>query len=200
MGEIARTIMPILQALMPGFLVMIIFYWLADAKKPGQFEQVVQALICTGVIRLAVEPIGFLAIWLGQWYSFGAWGPSAATGWSIGLAVALGLGLSFLSQHDIAYRFARKVGLTSRASVGEWRYAFLRFPDRGVVLNLKDGRRLMGYPLAWPAEPEGGHFLMEFPTWIDGDEVFPQTGVSFLLIPNDDVQWVEFLEPQGAST
>ena len=56
----------------------------------------------------------------------------------------------------------------------------------------------MGYPLAWPAEPETGHFLMEFPTWLVDDEAQPQDGVTFLMVANSDVQWVEFLEPQGS--
>jgi hypothetical protein len=55
----------------------------------------------------------------------------------------------------------------------------------------------MGYPYAWPAEPENGHFVMQYPTWIVGEDAKPQDGVSFLMVANTDVQWVEFLEPQG---
>ncbi|WP_330210460.1 DUF6338 family protein [Pseudomonas sp. AM4(2022)] len=197
MGEIAGKLLPVLQALMPGFLATIVFYWLADAKKPGQFEQVIQALICTALITFVVDLISEMLRWVGQWHSFGQWTTNVATTWSLALAVVFGLCLAYLSQHDLLYKFARRIGLTSRASVGEWRYAFLRFPDRGIVLNFKDGRRLMGYPLAWPAEPEEGHFLMEFPTWLVDDEAQPQEGVTFLMVSNSDVQWVEFLEPQG---
>lgn len=189
--------MPILQALLPGFLAMVVFYWLADAKKPGQFEQVIQALICTGLIKILVDGIAVIAVWVGQWGALGVWTENVATSWAVALAVGFGLALAYFSRHDVLYKFARKVGLTAKASVGEWRYAFLRFPDRGVVLSLKDGRRLMGYPLAWPAEPESGHFVMEFPTWVVGDDLVPQDGVTYLLIANSDVQWVEFLEPQG---
>ena len=196
MGEIAGELMPILQALLPGFLMMIVFYWLADAKRPGQFEHVIQALICTGLIKFLVDGVSLVALWIGQWHVLGLWTENVAMAWAIALAIVFGLGLAYFSQHDVLYKFARKVGLTSRASVGEWRYAFLRFPDRGVVLSLKDGRRLMGYPLAWPAEPEGGHFVMEYPTWVVGEELVPQVGVTYLLIANSDVQWVEFLEPQ----
>lgn len=197
MGEIAGELVPLLQALLPGFMMTVVFYWLADAKKPGQFEHVIQALICTGLIRTLVELISSLAISIGKWKAFGVWSENVAMAWAIALAIGLGLGLAYCSQHDLLYKFARKVGLTSRASVGEWRYSFLRFPDRGIVLNLKDGRRLMGYPLAWPAEPADGHFLMEYPTWLDGSDLIPQEGVTFLLIANADVQWVEFLQPQG---
>lgn len=198
MDEAVSKLLPVLQALLPGFLATVVFYWLADAKKPAQFEQVIQALICTALIKFFVDLISEIALWIGQWHTFGVWTANVATTWSIVLAVAFGLGLAYLSQHDLLYRFARRIGLTSRASVGEWRYAFLRFPDRGVVLNFKDGRRLMGYPLAWPAEPETGHFLMEFPTWLVDDEAQPQDGVTFLMVANSDVQWVEFLEPQGS--
>ncbi|ROR61685.1 UNVERIFIED_ORG: hypothetical protein EDF86_0514 [Pseudomonas psychrophila] len=189
--------MPILQALLPGFLAMVVFYLLADAKKPGQFEQVIQALICTGLIKILVDGIAVIAFWIGQRFTLGAWTENVATSWAVGLAIVFGLALAYFSRHDVLYKFARKIGLTAKASVGEWRYAFLRFPDRGVVLSLKDGRRLMGYPLAWPAEPESGHFVMEFPTWVVDEELVPQDGVTYLLIANSDVQWVEFLEPQG---
>ncbi|MCW2099740.1 UNVERIFIED_ORG: hypothetical protein M2393_002036 [Pseudomonas psychrophila] len=197
MDEIAGTLMPILQALLPGFLAMVVFYLLADAKKPGQFEQVIQALICTGLIKILVDGIAVIAFWIGQRFTLGAWTENVATSWAVGLAIVFGLALAYFSRHDVLYKFARKIGLTAKASVGEWRYAFLRFPDRGVVLSLKDGRRLMGYPLAWPAEPESGHFVMEFPTWVVDEELVPQDGVTYLLIANSDVQWVEFLEPQG---
>lgn len=199
MGEIAGELMPILQALLPGFVMMIVFYWLADAKKPTQFEHVIQALICTGLIKLLVDGVSVLAMWIGGWFAVGFWTDNVATTWSLVFAVGFGLALAYLSQHDVLYKLARKVGLTSRASVGEWRYAFLRFPDRGVVLNFKDGRRLMGYPLAWPAEPEGGHFVMEFPTWITAKGAEPQDGVTYLMVANSDVQWVEFLEPQESA-
>ncbi len=199
MGEIAGELMPILQALLPGFVMMIVFYWLADAKKPTQFEHVIQALICTGLIKFLVDGISVFAVWVGKWFVLGLWTENVAMAWSLVFAIVFGLGLAYLSQHDVLYKFARKVGLTSRASVGEWRYAFLRFPDRGVVLNFLDGRRLMGYPLAWPAEPEGGHFVMEFPTWLDGDKVIPQDEVTYLMVANADVQWVEFLEPQESA-
>lgn len=192
--------MPILQTLLPGFLATVVFYWLADAKKPTQFEQVIQALICTGLIRFLVEGICFIATWAGQLHSFGEWTEYVASVWALFLAVIFGLGLAFVSQHDTFYALARRCGLTSRASVGEWRYAFLKFPDRAIVLNFKDGRRLMGYPLAWPAEPAGGHFVMEFPTWLVGDEAVPQDGVTYLMVANSDVYWVEFLEPQGNGT
>lgn len=197
MEDVAGKLLPVLQALLPGFLATVVFYWLADAKKPAQFEQVIQALICTASIKFIVDVIAGVALWAGQWHSFGTWTTNVATTWSLALAIILGLSLAYLSQHDLLYKLARRVGLTSRASVGEWRFAFLRFSDRGIVLNLKDGRRLMGYPYAWPAEPENGHFVMQYPTWIVGEDAKPQDGVSFLMVANTDVQWVEFLEPQG---
>ncbi|MBK5437912.1 hypothetical protein JFV30_14110 [Pseudomonas sp. TH32] len=198
MGEIAGTLMPILQALLPGFLATVVFYWLADAKKPGQFEQVIQALICTGLIKLLVDGVELLAVWLGQWFVLGSWSENTATGWSLGLAVFTGLLLAYCSNHDHLYSIARRFGLTSRASSGEWRYAFRRFRDRGIVLHFVDGRRLLGYPLAWPGDPATGHFLIEHPHWIVDETMTPCTGLTYFMVANSDIYWVEFLERQGS--
>lgn len=43
MEDLATKIIPLVQTLIPGFLTAMIFYWLADVKKPGQFERTVQA-------------------------------------------------------------------------------------------------------------------------------------------------------------
>ena len=196
MNEIASDILPVLQALLSGFVATIILYWLSDTAKPNQFERVIQALICTGVIKLLVDGLEWLVCFFGRWYSLGQWTDNIGTTWSIVMAVTIGLALAFLTQHDVLYRIARRLGFTSKASVGEWRYAFGKYPDRGIVLNMRDGRRLMGYPLAWPAEPVGGHFLMEFPSWLVDDQIMVSHGISHLLIPNSEVQWVEFLESQ----
>ena len=196
MNEVASDVLPVLHALLSGFVATVIFYWLSDTAKPNQFERVIQALICTGVIKLLVDGLEWLFCCFGRWYSFGQWTDNTGTAWSILLAVTIGLALAFLSQHDVLYRIARRLALTSKASVGEWRYAFGMYSDRVIVLNMRDGRRLMGYPLAWPVEPAGGHFLIEFPSWLVDDQIMESHGISHLLIPNSEVHWVEFLESQ----
>ncbi|ONH51165.1 hypothetical protein SAMN04490182_2425 [Pseudomonas cedrina] len=193
MNEIVNDVLPILHTLLSGFVATLIFYWLADAIKPTQFERVIQALFCTGLVKLSVDGLEWMFLYLGRWYSIGHWTAETGNIWSIAVAVSIGLALAFASQQDALYRFARRLKLTSKASIGEWRYAFSRNLDRWVVLHMRDGRRLTGYPDVWPSDPQCGHFLMGSPAWlVDGDLVEVQ-GIAQLLVANADVQWIEFL-------
>jgi hypothetical protein len=194
MEDLATKVLPLVQTLVPGFLMTMIFYWLSESPKPSQFERSIQALIGTAIISLVVTAIKWGLFYLGHhWFVLGEWSNTIETTWAVSLAVVLGFGLSFAANHDTLYQIARDSGLTSRASYREWVYAFRKFPSRGVVLNFLDGRRLFGYPLVWPTDPKDGHFLMQYPAWIVDDDYVDASGVEFLLVSNVDVLFVEFL-------
>ncbi|MFB6404314.1 MULTISPECIES: DUF6338 family protein [Pseudomonas] len=196
MEDLATKIIPLVQTLIPGFLTAMIFYWLADVKKPGQFERTVQALIGTGLITMMVAGIKAGLSWIGErCFTLGEWTPQVEGIWGIGLAVALGLLLAFASNHDYLYRFARWLTLTSRSSYPEWIYAFRKREGMSVVLTLLDGRRLFGYPAVWPTDPKEGHFLITHPCWMDENNQWIETpGIESYLIANCDVYLIEFLE------
>lgn len=201
MEDLATKIIPLVQTLIPGFLTAMIFYWLADVKKPGQFERTVQALIGTGLITMMVSGIKAGLSWVGEHYfTLGEWTTQVEGLWGTGLAVALGLLLAFASNHDYLYRFARWLTLTSRSSYPEWIYAFRKREGKTVVLTLLDGRRLFGYPAVWPTDPKEGHFLITQPCWMDENNQWIETpGIESYLIPNVDVYLVEFLEQETES-
>lgn len=196
MEDLATKIIPLVQTLIPGFLTAMIFYWLADVKKPSQFERTVQALIGTGLITMMVAGIKAGLSLIGEHcFTLGEWTPQVEGIWGIGLAVALGLLLAFASNHDYLYRFARRLTLTSRSSYPEWIYAFRKREGMSVVLTLLDGRRLFGYPAVWPTEPKEGHFLITHPCWMDENNQWIETpGIESYLIANCDVFLIEFLE------
>lgn len=186
----------LLQAISPGFVTTLIFYWLADVPKPNQFERVVQALICSGLIKLVVEGLMNLFLWVGQWWSIATWTKTDEVVWSTALAIGIGLSLAWFAFNDTLYARARRLRFTSRSStlVQEWSWAFLNYRDRFIVLNLLDGRRLMGFPKAWPSDHVKGHFVIENPYWLEGGEMRPYDGITSVLIANADVVWVEFLD------
>lgn len=196
MEDLATKIIPLVQMLIPGFLTTMIFYWLADVKKPGQFERTVQALIGTGLITMAVSGIEILLKYIGaNYFLLGLWTPQVESVWGIGLATLLGLGLAFASNHDYLYSIARAFTLTSRSSYPEWIFAFRKREGRSVVLTLLDGRRLFGYPAVWPTDPKDGHFLITHPCWMDEQNQWVEMpGIESYLISNIDVYLVEFLE------
>lgn len=49
MDNVLAEALPVLQVIIPGFVVTFIFYWLSDAPKPGQFERVIQSTACNSV-------------------------------------------------------------------------------------------------------------------------------------------------------
>lgn len=172
------------------------FYWLSDAKKPGQFEQIIQALIGTAVVSLFVDWLGELFLLIGEnWFSIGTWSQNIAFTWAAILAVISGVVLAHGSNNDTFYKRARDLGLTSRASYSEWVVAFRRYPCRWVLLNLDDGRRVYGYPHVWPTNPRDGHFLLQFAAWIVDDE-YVDCSVEFLLIDAKQVELVEIMPNQ----
>jgi hypothetical protein len=63
-----------------------------------------------------------------------------------------------------------------------------------VILHLRDGRRLYGWPKEWPIEPDRGQFYVMLPSWIgaDGNQI-DLTQLDGILVSAKDVRWVEFL-------
>lgn len=194
MDSVLAEALPVLQAVMPGFVVTFIFYWLSDAPKPGQFERVIQALMSTVVIQVVVDVIRSLSLLVGQYHSLGPWTDNVASGCKITIAVGSGLLLARWANSDAIYSVFRDLKLTSRSADGEWRFAHRTQKDRGVTLQLKDGRRLAGYPRAWPTDPATGHYLIIQPTWIVDGRYEPADRITSMLISIADVAWTEFLD------
>jgi hypothetical protein len=188
-GEIVE----VLIFLLPGFLAAWVFYGLTSHPKPGQFERVVQALIFTFIIRVLLTPIEAMAIHLGKAVPSAEWNELAA---SMLLALALGSLLAYLTNTDRVHKWLRTWGFTARTShPSEW---FCVFSEKVafVILHLKDGRRLYGWPKEWPIEPYRGQFYIMLPSWVleDGTQIdLPQ--IDGVLMPAEDVKWVEFLRP-----
>ncbi|WP_417480429.1 DUF6338 family protein [Maricaulis maris] len=196
MGEIFGELLPAIQLLLPGFISTVVFYWLSDAPKPGQFERVIQALICTGLISLLVEAIKKAGLAIGDCcFVWAAWTDDRAMALSVALAVLLGLALAFAACTDSFYKLARRCRLTTRASHTDWVYGFVLYRERLVVLQLQDGRRICGYPLVWPTQPGTGHFLLQGACWIVDGQFKASEGVAAHLIGGSEVSWVEFLNP-----
>jgi len=193
MEEVIGAIGPVLTLLMPGFIAANVFYYFSDHPKPVQFERVVQALILTTFIKLFVSTLAITLQWIGKFYSIGTWGPTVELAWSLFFSLTVGLLLCYCSNNDFIYRRMRRLGMTSRSSyVNNWSFAFRQTPIMPVVLNLKDGRRLMGHPHVW-ADNQTDHFVLTRCAWIHADQINLDYMHSF-LIGASEVVWVEFLK------
>ncbi|WP_150796404.1 DUF6338 family protein [Pseudomonas fluorescens] len=193
MEGLSAEVMPILQQLMPGFLAMLVLYWLAEIPKPPHFERVLQALIITGAIQLLVLGMEKLAYFLGNYYSLGEWSEASGRAIAVILGGGTGIALAYICNNDIAFSLARKLRLTTRASQGDAVHIHKKMSAHAVIIHLADGRRMMGYIDAFPNDRQTGVYLISSPHWIEGEAAIPSTLTHSYMILGTDVQWVEFL-------
>lgn len=174
----------ILTYLLPGFVAAVIFYSLTSHPKPGGLDRVIQALIFTAIIQAVVQPIE------------GKLGNIEAIA-SIMVAIILGVITAWLSNKDIAHGILRKIGITRETShPSEWYSSFAR-NKWYIVLHLTGQRRLYGFPVEWPSNPEKGHFRIAEAEWLVEEERKPITGVENILISYDEVEMVEFMSKEN---
>lgn len=194
MDNFAKDIIEVLQFLLPGFLAAWVFYGFTSFPKPSQFERMIQALIFTLITQLFVFVVKSAVLKLGEIYKLGFWSSHSELLCSLVAAVLLGVTLSYFANNDKFHKVARYVGLTRETSYpSEWFGAFLNNVTY-VVLHLEDERRLYGWPIEWPSEPDQGHFVLEQASWLDDSKELPITGVNSIMINVKDVKWVEFME------
>ncbi|MBN6152781.1 hypothetical protein JR065_20840 [Xanthomonas sp. AmX2] len=103
--------------------------------------------------------------------------------------------MTICANKDIPHKWLRRWGnLTLRTSYpSEWFCAFSAL-KKPIVLNFKDGRRLQGWPKEWPVDPMAGQFLLEDPAWIVDDAYLELPQIDSLLIPVDQIEFVEFMK------
>ena len=194
MEQLAPTVVALLQFLLPGFLAAWVFYAFTSYRKPSEFERVIQALIFTLLTKTLTTLLRVAMLAAGKRISVGTW--SEESEWLAATAIAFLLGVlfSYLANTDRFHSVVRRLGITRETSFpSEWFGAFLKNITY-VVLHLKDERRLYGWPIDWPSSPDFGHFVLVQPSWLDGEEQMPITGVSCIVVSVKDVRWVEFLE------
>ncbi|WP_238580005.1 DUF6338 family protein, partial [Treponema endosymbiont of Eucomonympha sp.] len=147
----------------------------------SEFEAVVFALIYTVIINALVKSLPFNEALC-----------------SVVFAMILGFLWAFLYNNDIIHTLLRLLRITKKTSYpSEW-YGTFSATETYIVLELKDERRIMGYPLEWPNNPQQGHFVLENAEWLidkDGKSAtIPLPTVSKILIDAANVEMVEFIK------
>ncbi len=190
----SNEIIEVLSYLLPGFVAAWVYYGLTAFLKPPQFERIIQALIFTIIIQVILVLVRWVLLFLGHYvFSIAQWTGSVALVWSLALAVAIGLLFAKYTNNDQIHRILRSWGLTRQTSYpSEWFGVFAQSPTY-VVLHLKDQRRLYGWPEEWPSQPDSGHFSMAEAEWLTDSERIQLTGVQNILIPAEEVLFVEFM-------
>ena len=187
------------QFLLAGFVAAWVFYGLTPYRRPTPFERVVQALVYTAVVQLLATGLAGVA-------GLTEWGAKAAEilPGPVGiflLAVFIGVVFAWLTNRDYPHEWLRKTGITSQtARKCNWADAFDMAGYDFIALNLKDGRRLCGWPLSWPDTHADDHFLLMDYAWLpdQGGEAPDSSKITLawgdgILVAAEAVDMVEFL-------
>jgi hypothetical protein len=192
--DLGKDVVSVLQYLLPGFLAAWVFYAFTSFTKPPQFERIVQALIFTLITQLVVDIEKAVAVVLGSLVPLGNWTAQSQLFCSTITAFLLGIVFAYFSNNDKFHGLARKLAITRQTSYpSEWFGALLNNVTY-VVLHFEDERRLYGWPIEWPSQPDKGHFVLVQASWLDGDKETPMTGVASVVVNVKDVKWIEFME------
>jgi len=193
MPELSKDFIALLQYLLPGFLVAWICYGLTSHQKPVQFERVIQALIYALFVHFIVVVIRWACLKLGEQWSGGTWSSESELFVSLLVALAVGVGFSFLINSDWIHRLFRNCGLSTRSShPSEWCTAF-DAEKKYIVAHLKDERRLYGWPHIWPSDPTKGHLFLSHAHWIDDADGSVEGPALEIMIDVADIKWIEFI-------
>jgi hypothetical protein len=201
MPEVSKDVLVLIYRLLPGFLTAWVFFGLTAHKRGNPFERVVQALVYSVFIQIPVALIRVTLLGLGEVWSVGPWTEEVALFYSLPIAIALGLAFAWLANNNVVHRRLYGWGVSTRASYPTELFGLVNEDARRfVVLHLKDGRRLYGWPYEWPDYQDEGRFIIVQAEWlIDENERRPLTGVEKVILPASAVAMVETMEPQTRS-
>ena len=160
MPDVSKDLILLIQYLAPGFIFAWIFYGLTHYTHPSSFERVVQAIIYS----LIVDLINKIPLF-----------PPLPNGYqnvsSFIIAIVLGFLVAFLTNNDSVHAILRKLKLFNTASYpSTFIGAFAQNSGCYILLNFKDGRRLLGYLQAWPLDSEKGYFFITDYIWCENSE------------------------------
>jgi len=197
MSELSKEVVSLLNFLAPGFIVAWIYFGLTSYAKPSQFERVVQALIFTVAVQAIVSVERWFLLLLGNVHSFGVWTQESGVFASLLTAIGFGLLVVSLARKDAIHRASRRLGVTTRSGHPcEWFSILAEYP-RYIVLQLKDGSRIYGWPTMWPSNPENGHFFITNAVRTVEEQEQDLPHLEGLMISAADVSYVEFAKTPG---
>ncbi|WP_447875177.1 DUF6338 family protein [Serratia fonticola] len=199
MESISSEIFDILKYLLPGFLTAWVFHALTAHPKQNQFERIVQALIFTLFIRCAIAITEYVLLKIGKLcgtYTLGPWNETSELLWSVFYSLFIGFTLVFFANNGYFHDLLAKLKITKQSPYpSEWEDIFNNVTTY-VIVNLKNGRRISGWPRIFPSDPTKGHIVLENPEWIKGGRYIPLNGAQFITISSTDIEYVEFLNEE----
>jgi hypothetical protein len=175
---------------LPGLLALLAFNRGTHAPSILNWRDGVPAMIVAEIIHKAINALSW--IWIAQWEDPAKFAGALLVAWLIGGCF---IGMSRVSDH--LRLESRRSGVPAKSRVLQWHQIF-RAEQSHVVLHMKDGRQILGWPEGWPEDPVNGHFLLTKPRMIfKGRTRQIEPSAAAVLLPASDVAWIHFLDQEN---
>jgi hypothetical protein len=193
----------VLLLLLPGFSCAYIVQRLAVRPKQTELDKVIEALLFSFFLYLAVSPFfgySLPASWQKktageiEQYTFQFNGPYLAV--LAALVLAVGILYSANLNRDWLLRLLRKFSITQRTARNSiWNDAFQDIPSSFVLVQLSGDRAVIGYLRYYSDEPEDASLFLEDAAWIVDEQGTqdPIDGPGILLTKHAGIESVSFL-------
>lgn len=162
-----------LQYLSAGLIASWVFYGLTPYKEPKPFDRIVRALVYTAIIGLLANMLVFIVGKRPWWPQPGSHGWLLATSLLVFvLSLLVGLLLAIAANNNWPHRWLARFPMITREAVHDSNlsYAMNDRERQYIVLILRDGRRVFGYPSAWPSQPDEDFFYLADHEWLEGED------------------------------
>lgn len=198
MSVTAETL-SILFLLMPGFLASRVLDIAITRKADSAAGRLIEALIFSFLIYAVAQfffdwtPLVTADVANGQTnYKFT--GNHGLVAFVIAASVVVPAITGAFIHHDWHTSFFRALRITdktSRSSVWQDVYTSQK---RHVVVHLRDGRRVYGWPMYVSHDPKDSYIYLFQPAWLTTDGTYIETGTHGILICNDTIRMIEFMK------
>ncbi|MCP4658213.1 MAG: hypothetical protein GY856_22605 [bacterium] len=191
--KITHETLAILLLLMPGFISSILLNVVLARKPADASSRVIEALVFSFLIYVLMSPlyqgtpVQLISTSSGTSASYRLMTSYVPLLGSLILSVLLPLGISLFIRKDLHMRILRILRITSHtARENTWQDVFL---DKAcyVVLNLKDGNRVFGWPEYYSKDPEEGLIYLQDPAWLEDDGTYRDMNASGILMVNREI-------------
>lgn len=189
----------ILLLLVPGFIATRIIDAITQRREQNDVGRLVEALIFSFLIYAIVnlftdwQPI-FRAVTSGEVTTY-KFSTDHILLMTIAIFTALvPITIGVILHYDLfmkVLRFLRITDKTWRDSL--WQDVFIE-QKRFLVINLKDERRIYGWPMYYSNDPKEGFIYLYNPAWIDEDGKYVECGTHGILIQMENIDSIEFIK------
>lgn len=201
MPEVGVQAFAVLLILLPGFLCARIVRALCVKSQQTELDKIIEALIYSFLVYVAFSIfIGSIPVALRVESSGGAQryfieARKLHLAILLAFAVIIGIGLAGITNNDFSGRLLRKLRITQRTARGYvWGDTFQQLGGH-VLIELADGRHIVGWIHFYPDTPEEGTLFLEDAAWVkpDGTRIRIQ-GPGILIAKDAGIKTIAFLD------